>query len=104
RQKTVVTIHDLIPLRFPDHFPTGFKGRVKWYIQKKRLKNVDAIITDSQASKEDIIKFTGVKEDKVNVVYLAADKVFRPVSRPKSYFVNLKSKYKIPQDFVLYVG
>ncbi|HSW47792.1 MAG TPA: hypothetical protein VLG67_01815, partial [Candidatus Saccharimonadales bacterium] len=30
RNKTVVTIHDLTPLVFPAHFPSGIKGRLKW--------------------------------------------------------------------------
>ena len=45
QSKVVVTIHDLIPLIYPDHYPPGVKGLVKLQIQKLMLHGVDAIIT-----------------------------------------------------------
>lgn len=93
---TVVTVHDLIPLRFPDHYPLGIRGALKWWRQKKQLRQAAGIITDSQASKQDIIKFTGIDQDKIFVVYLAADEIFKPFKA-----VN---KYSLPKKFVLYVG
>src|SRR5579872_7086795 len=33
-QKTVVTVHDLTPLIFPEDFPSGFKGTLKWRLQR----------------------------------------------------------------------
>lgn len=93
---TVVTIHDLIPLKYPQAYPLGIKGRIKWWRQRQQLKKTDGIITDSQASKQDIIKFTGIDSNKIFVVYLAADEIFRPVKA-----VN---KFGLPDKFVLYVG
>src|ERR1700755_894437 len=49
-KKTIVTVHDLTPILFKEHFPSGIKGGVKWNVQKRLLKRVDAIITDSQSS------------------------------------------------------
>ncbi|MBI5465108.1 glycosyltransferase family 4 protein, partial [Candidatus Gottesmanbacteria bacterium] len=92
----VVTIHDLIPLVFSEHFPAGIKGRLKWEIQKFSLRNVSAIITDSQSSKNDIMRFTGIDESKINVVYLAPGKEFRKLEAGK--------KYQLPDKFALYVG
>src|SRR4030066_391797 len=57
---TVVTVHDLIPLLFPQNFPAGFKGKIKWQIQKNILKRVNAVITDSESSKKDIVRLTGI--------------------------------------------
>src|SRR5258706_7275203 len=34
---TIVTVHDLIPLLYPDKFPPGLRGKVKWYIQQRLL-------------------------------------------------------------------
>src|SRR4030042_5025192 len=50
----VVTIHDVIPLVFPTYFPAGIRGYLNLFFQKKALKNVDAVICDSQTSKEDV--------------------------------------------------
>ena len=116
---TVVTVHDLTPLVFPDKFPSGKKGSIKWHLQKKSLKNCDLIITDSYSSKKDIHKFTGIPLDKIEVVYLAAAAHFqrtknptspkvREASKKQSLIINqqsvIKRKYSLPENFLLYVG
>jgi glycosyltransferase involved in cell wall biosynthesis len=101
--KKVVTVHDLTPLVFPSHFKSGLKGWSKWQIQKLALKNSDAIITDSQSSKNDIIKFAGIDTEKITVVYLAAGSEFKRVNS-KEKIENVKRKYNLPEKFILYVG
>lgn len=102
-QKTVITVHDLTPLVFPHEFPSGIRGRIKWYIQRKRLKKLRAIIADSLSSKKDIIKFAGVSESIVHAVYLAAGDEFKIIKK-KSELGKIKKKYDLPESFVLYVG
>jgi glycosyltransferase involved in cell wall biosynthesis len=93
---TVVTLHDLIPLKYPEHYPLGLQGRWSWWQQRAWLKRVEAIITDSRASKRDIVKLTGIEDTKVRVVYLAADAIFS--------LKKVKAKLSLPKKFVLYVG
>ena len=104
KYKTVVTVHDLTPLVFPNHFPAGVKGNIQWQLQKFKLKQADAIIADSIASKSDIIKIAGIHTDKVSVVYLAADKVFKNYKISDAKKQALIKKYSLPEKFVLYVG
>ena len=101
---TVVTVHDLTPIVFPEHFPAGLKGKLKWQIQKNNLKRVNAIITDSLASKNDIHRLTGISDAKVSVAYLAASDEFKIISNAKEEFKLLQKKYNLPDKFVLYVG
>lgn len=101
---TVVTVHDLTPLVFPDHFPAGIKGRLRWQIQKMNLRNVDMIIADSEASRKDILTIGGVANDRVAVTYLAAGDEFKKVDITKEKAEILKSKYSLPKKFALYVG
>jgi len=103
KKPTVATVHDLVPLRFPNHFPLGIRGKLKWLLQRLSLKNAEAIITDSQTSKKDIVRFAGLKEDKVFVVYLAANKIFKPIT-DKQQLEKIRKKLKLPKKFVLYVG
>ncbi len=102
KHKTVVTVHDLTPLVFPQHFPAGIKGKLIWETQKIVLKQVDAIITDSHASKKDILKLVGIPDEKVSVAYLAAGEEFRVIK--SSGHKAIKIKYNLPEKFVLYVG
>lgn len=99
----IITVHDLIPLKYPKHFPKGVKGTLKWYIQKTILKRADFIITDSNASKRDIVKFTGIKEDKISVIYLGVSEEFHKIDSPTS-LNNYKSKLELPDNFILHVG
>lgn len=102
--KTVVTVHDLTPLVFPKSFPSGIKGKLKWQIQKHGLRKASHVITDSESSKEDIIKYTGIKPERISVIYLAADPVFKQVSHQPSTISHLRKKYFLPERFALYVG
>ena len=56
----------------------------------------DAVIVDSQSTKEDVSTFFSIPENKINVVYLASD------MKPST--VQLPSKYGIKGDYLLYVG
>ncbi len=102
-RRVVITIHDLIPLIYPNNYPPGFKGQWKFLLQKYFLKNVDAIITISETSKKDICRFLGFKLDKVHVVHLAQRKIFKSIGN-KSLLKSIKEKYNLPGQFVLYVG
>lgn len=75
----VITVHDLTPIIFPQGFPRGVKGEIKWLIQKTLLKNASGIITVSQSSKNDIAKIIDYPENKIFVTYEAASRQFHRI-------------------------
>ena len=99
----VVTIHDVIPLVFPSYFPSGIKGYINFFFQKRALKNTGYIICDSQTSKKDIIDKLSYPEEKIKVIYLAAGENFKP-EKNLNKLETIKRKYKLPKDFILFVG
>lgn len=102
-KKTIVTVHDLIPIKFPDEFPRGIWGEVKWQIQRLALTQSDAIITDSLASKTDIQLYTGIRSDKIYPIYLAADDLFYKKCDVEEQDRVIRT-YHLPPRFALYVG
>lgn len=102
RIKTVVTIHDLIFIRFPELYK--YIDR-KIYSRKFRYasENADLVIATSEQTKKDIITFFGVKEKKVKVVYQSGNPVF-------NYELNsdeikwIRNKYNIGSDYILNLG
>lgn len=104
KAKSIVTIHDLTPLVFPKFFPRGVRGSIKWQIQKRLLKNMDHVITDSLSSKKDILKYTGISETKVSSIYLGASDQFKKISLKDSDIERLRKKYNLPEKFAMYVG
>ncbi len=98
----VLTIHDLAFIRFPefnfDWFIKKYSGEVKKnaYISKR-------IIADSESTRNDIVNFFGMDPAKVEVVYLAADNIFRKFSE-KEKNIDVLKKYKINKRYILSVG
>ncbi len=99
---TVVTVHDVIPLKYPEHYPAGVKGKVKLQKQKLALKTCQAVITDSHASKKDIEDLLGIASDKIHVVYLAANPELE--HKKDKAVAEVKKKYELPDNYLLYVG
>ena len=100
--KVVVTIHDVIPLLYPEHYPVGIRGKVGFWLQKQALKNVSAIITDSETSKKDIHRYLEVPLHKIVSVPLAGNPEIHKVSSTK--VIEARKKYKLPERYILYVG
>ena len=98
----VVTIHDVIPLVFPKQHPVGIRGKINFFLQKRALKKCRAIITDSENSEKDIIKYLKINESKIDVIPLAADNDFRVYSDSENF--RMKRKYNLPDQFLLFVG
>lgn len=101
--KSVITIHDLIPLIYPKQYPGGIRGKIIFQVQKMLVRQMDAIITISETSKKDICRFLGISPEKVKVIYLAADKNFKKLEKGK-WESQIRKKYSLPDKFVLYVG
>jgi hypothetical protein len=68
-KKQIAVIHDLIPLKYPSKFPAGLRGNFNIFLNKLALKNYDLIVTDSEASKKDIVQILKISEEKVKVIY-----------------------------------
>ena len=100
--KTVVTIHDCIFLRFPELFDLSYRIIFK---QKytHACKVADRIIAISEQTKQDIIHYFKVPEEKIDVVYQGCNSAFyHEVSDELKD--KIRKKYKLPDKFILYVG
>ncbi len=99
---TVVTIHDLIPLMF-SLYRGNLLVRAYSALVSRSARRAAHIVTDSQASRQDIINILKVAPDKVKVVYLAADENFRPVT-DRGVLAHVQAKYHLPERYILYLG
>ena len=100
--KKITTIHDLIPYILPE---TVGKGYLLKFLKEMPIiiGGSDGIITVSEFSKRDILKFFPIDENKIFVTPLAADKKYIPLD--KTYCrCFLKDTYKLTDPFILYLG
>lgn len=99
----VVTIHDVIPLEFPDRYPPGIRGTFNNFLQRLALRQSRLVLTDSYASVQSIRQHLHVPHEKIRLVYLASAPQFKKVADRKRLEAVAK-KYHLPKQFVLYVG
>lgn len=99
----IVTVHDLIPIHFPDKFPRGLRGELKWQVQRFGLRATRRVIADSYASKADIERYVGIPSSKIDVIHLAASDEFKNV-QDKVTLQSVTEKYRLPKHFFVYVG
>ncbi len=102
KAKTVVTIHDVIPLLYKKYYPVGKKGYLALLRQMLALRNVDAVITDSNSSKIDIARHLKFPLEKIQVIYLAANPQLKPANSQE--ISRIARKYKLAKKYLLYVG
>ncbi|MBM72407.1 MAG: hypothetical protein CL847_06455 [Crocinitomicaceae bacterium] len=99
--KSIVTIHDLIFIRYPELYKR-IDRQIYMIKFQKACRSADMIIAVSEQTKSDIIEFFGMPKEKIKVVYQSCAPVFQNRSRSK---LNPDiSKYNLPDDYLLYVG
>jgi glycosyltransferase involved in cell wall biosynthesis len=100
--KKIVTIHDLIFLRYPHLYPLLDRliYRRKFYAA---CKHADVIIAISEETKKDIILYFNIPAQKIKVIYQSCDDSFY-----KNYTENeiqdVKNTHQLPTSYLLYVG
>jgi glycosyltransferase involved in cell wall biosynthesis len=101
--KAVVTIHDCIHLRFPQYLPSRFGyayARTSMWIATHRSTRV---LTVSEASKRDILKYFHVPQHKIDVIYNGIDERFGETPSPDEV-LRVRERYQLNDPFVLYAG
>lgn len=100
--KKIVTIHDLIYLRYPELYSS-----VDSYIydnkSKQACKDADIVVAISEQTKNDLIEFYKVPEQKIKVEYQSCDPAFYDLQSDEEKN-SVKSIYKLPDNFILFVG
>ena len=99
----VVTVHDLIPLLLPLYRGGPLQRAYTWLVSRT-ARRADAVLTDSEASKRDIVAHLGIGPERVHAIHLAADPRYRPVTDPAE-LARVRAKYGLPDEpFLLYLG
>ena len=103
KSKSIIVVHDVFHKVHPNFHPFYYRKYVDFFLPRS-MKNSDLIITISESSKKDIIKFYKVPETKIKVIYEAASETFRPRNLTLEQKEKIKAKYHLPDRFILYTG
>lgn len=97
----VTTIHDLIPLKYPNTTTSSIK-----YAHKKKLawvkQETKAITVPSQSTKNDLVDLLKFDPDIITVTYEGVESFFQP--QPPDKIKNIKSKYNLDGDYIFSLG
>ena len=101
--KKIAIIHDIVPLKYPKAFPLGIRGRLRTHLNIRLARKLDMIVTDSEASKQDLVKICGIAGEKIHVVY---PYVTEQIGNPKdSNDESTLLKYHLKKnEYFIYVG
>jgi glycosyltransferase involved in cell wall biosynthesis len=99
--RTVVTIHDLIFLRYPEYYKTIDRSiyRAKFSFACKHATHIVAV---SEQTKRDIVHFFGTQEQKISVIYQACDPAFEASGTARDS--EILERYQLQQPYILSVG
>jgi glycosyltransferase involved in cell wall biosynthesis len=102
--KTVITVHDLIPVVYPS--VTQFRHRfVGKYLLPQCMRNASVIISVSHATQKDILKYTNVPENKIRVIYEGKNLSFHPRGQDDEAIRDIREYYKIGEKpYLLFLG
>jgi glycosyltransferase involved in cell wall biosynthesis len=100
---SVVTIHDCIHLMFPQYLP----NRLAWGYARASMWTAthrsDRVLTVSEASKRDILRFFSIPPEKIDVIYNGIDDRFW--TAPSEEVVErVRERYQLNDPFLLYAG
>lgn len=100
--KKVVTIHDLIFMRYPQYY-SFFDRKIHLWKFKKAADSADRIIAISEQTKQDVIRFLKVPESKIEVIYQGCHQAFKE-EQPEKLILQTREKFNLPERFILNVG
>ena len=101
--KSVVTIHDCIHLRFPQYLPHRLGSAYARASMWTAAHRSNRVLTVSEASKRDILRYFRIPESKIDVIYNAIDERFGQTP-PAEEIARVRERYQLNDPFVLYAG
>lgn len=102
RGKKIVTIHDMSHKVYPQYHP--WRRVMMLRLFEDRLKKADVILTVSEFSKREIIKYLKVRGEKIHVTYLGVADIYSTYQGAAEEGRMLREGFHIPKEYLLYVG
>jgi len=103
RCRSVVTIHDVIHLMFPNYFSNRAAISYARASITMAARRATRVMTVSESSKRDILRFVDIPPEKIDVIYNAYDERFT-VEPCEEEVVRVRERFQLHDEFVLYAG
>jgi glycosyltransferase involved in cell wall biosynthesis len=101
--RSVVTVHDVIHLLFPQYLPSRLASHYARYMIRRALEKTELVLTVSDSSKRDLLTFFEVSPDKVVVIPNGIDSSITEGLSVQE-LARVKERFQIFGRTVLFVG
>jgi len=103
RCPSVVTIHDCIHLMFPQYLPNRLATAYARALMWNATHRASHVLTVSEASKRDILRFFRIPPERITVAHNALDESFG-TGPDDEHVERVRERFQLHDPFVLYVG
>lgn len=101
------TMHDILPVARPDlagKYLNSFTKKLLFLSRTLSAVNADVVITDSEFSRQEIIKYLKVNPEKVKAIHLGINReTFHKDTNPENWN-RVKSEHNLPDSYLLCTG
>lgn len=104
RAKVAATFYDLIPLVFEERYLSDRNARIEYMESCETLRFIDHFFAISQSAKDDLCRYLNIPEEKITVIWGAADERFRRIDYASDVVRRIKKKYHIKDKFIMCTG
>lgn len=101
---SILTVHDLSFLRYSEFFSCRKNFWHRMIGIKNIIKKFDRIVAVSENTKNDIIELCGEDPNKIKVIYSGLNPEFQQLNPGDPALEQIKQKYKLNNEFILYIG
>lgn len=98
----VATLHDAIPLKYPEWTNARLRSIKNW-MQKKAAKKADHVIALSQFSVTELVEYFGINEEKITVVHCGVSAHWLEML-PQDEVQHALAQYGLRSGYFLFVG
>ncbi|MCK5061407.1 glycosyltransferase family 4 protein [Candidatus Parcubacteria bacterium] len=101
KTRSLLTIHDLSFVRFPEFYSPKRQIWHRVMNIKKMAKRFETIVAVSEHTKKDIIELCGIEPERVKVIYSGVGAKYRPLAPGNTDCERVKKHYDLPEKFIL---
>jgi glycosyltransferase involved in cell wall biosynthesis len=101
-RRSVVTVHDLGHRYYPEAHTSRQRLYLEWST-RYHVRTAAHLLTDSQATRDDLVRLYGADPARVTVAHLGVDPTLEPVCEA-GRLAHVQRKYGITGPYLLYVG
>ena len=102
-RRSIVTVHDLGHLHFPEAHPTAQRLYHTW-ATRWNARAASRILADSEATRDDLVRFCSISSDKISVVYPSYDaRLYQPI-RDSARLEATRARFRVGTAYILTIG